>query len=166
MLRRFERDLLLAWGGLTASAFAVTGGRLDVAVGVAAGGALMGVSYLGIKGGADLLVAAIGPGTSRDDIQRTAGTPQTASGEQVELSEGAEGKERARRARARRRVVVVAALKFLGRFALLALLAYGMLAHLRLHPVGILVGASAPVVAAAAQLRRLRRAATPPAKSE
>ena len=37
---------------MTAVAFAVTGGRADVALGVAAGGALMAVSYLGIKGGA------------------------------------------------------------------------------------------------------------------
>ncbi|MBE3100444.1 MAG: hypothetical protein IMZ44_25265, partial [Planctomycetes bacterium] len=60
-LRRFERDALIVWGGLTAAAFVATLGRVDVAVGVVAGGALMALSYLGIKSGGDVLAAAIGP---------------------------------------------------------------------------------------------------------
>jgi hypothetical protein len=124
VLRLFERDAVLVWGGLTAAALLATRGRWDVALGVAAGGALMVVSYLGIKGGADVLVAAV---------------------------EGS---------RPRRRVLVVGALKFLGRFALLGLGAYVMLTRLRLHPVGVLVGASAPVLAAAIQVGRLARRRT------
>jgi hypothetical protein len=45
--------------------------------------------------------------------------------------------------------------KFIGRYALLAVAAYGMLARLRLHPVGMLVGVSAPVVAAAVLVVRI-----------
>jgi hypothetical protein len=129
-LRRFERDFLIAGLTLAAGAFVATRGRVDVAIGAAGGGALMAISYLGIKGGADVLAAA------------------------------------ARQGRPARRVLVVAAVKFVGRFAVLALVAYGMLAYLRLHPVGILIGALAPVVAAAIQAVRLWRAATRPAKSE
>jgi hypothetical protein len=125
-LRRFEIDALFVWGGLTALAFVVTKGRLDVAFGVAAGGALMAVSYLGVKGGADVLVAAAEPSGPR------------------------------------RHAVVIAALKFLGRFALLALGAYVILTRLRLHPLGVLAGASVPVIAAVMQVPRLLRRSVPP----
>ena len=123
-LRLFERNALVVWGALAALACAVTGGRLEVPLGVAAGGALMALSYLGIKGGAGALVSSAGAG------------------------------------RAARRTVLVALLKFLGRFALLALAAYVILARLRLSPVGVLVGALVPVVAAATLVPHfLRRAA-------
>ena len=102
----------------------MTGGRLDVTVGVVAGGALMAVSYLGIKGGAAVLVTAVEAG------------------------------------RAKRGALIVASLKFLGRFALLALAAYVILARLRMHPVGVLVGASVPVVAVATLVPRFLRRAT------
>jgi uncharacterized membrane protein YadS len=125
-LRRFEIDALIVWGGLTVLAFVVTKARLDVALGVAAGGGLMAVSYFGIKGGADVLVAAAEP------------------------------------SRSRRRAVVIAALKFLGRLALLALGAYVILTRLRLHPLGVLAGASVPVVAAAMQVPRLLGRSVPP----
>jgi hypothetical protein len=125
-LRRFEIDALIVWGGLTGLAFVITGGRLDVALGVAAGGALMAVSYLGIKGGADVLVAAAGP------------------------------------SRPKRRVLVIAAVKFLGRFALLALGAYVILTRLHLHPLGVLVGALVPVIAAAMQVPRFLGRSAPP----
>jgi len=158
MLRRFERDLLIAWGALTLGAFVVTWGRAEVAASVAAGGALMGASYLGIKSGADLLAAVVvRPGASGGEMPGTPGSPQTASCESVERAGLAEGAETGSGAKPPRHALVVAALKFLGRFALLALLAYGMLAVLRLHPVGLLVGASAPFVAVAAQLIHLRR---------
>lgn len=123
-LRRFELDALIVWGALTALALVVTRGRADAALGVAAGGALMAVSYLGIKGGANVLAAAARPTSPK------------------------------------RRLVVIGALKFLGRLALLALGAYAILTRLRLHPVGVLVGASVPVIAAAMQLPRLLRRAT------
>ncbi len=54
----------------------------------------------------------------------------------------------------RRRSLWIAA-KVLGRYALLALLAYVMIARLRLHPLGLLAGASSVVAAAAIEAGRL-----------
>lgn len=45
-------------------------------------------------------------------------------------------------------------LKFSARYALLGFLAYVMIARLRLHPVGLLAGASSLVLAAAAEAAR------------
>ena len=46
------------------------------------------------------------------------------------------------------------ALKFFGRYALLAVGAYVMLSCFRVHPVGLLVGATSPFVAAAVYVVR------------
>jgi len=46
------------------------------------------------------------------------------------------------------------ALIVIGRYALLALLAYVMIARLRLHPLGLLAGASSVVAAAAIEAGR------------
>jgi ATP synthase I subunit len=53
-----------------------------------------------------------------------------------------------------------ALVKFVTRHAILALAAYVMLTRLRLHPVGLLVGVSALVVAAAAAVVRSSRRST------
>ena len=50
-----------------------------------------------------------------------------------------------------------AAVKLAGRYALLAILAYVMIARLRLHPVALLTGASSVVAAAALEAGRLLR---------
>ena len=52
---------------------------------------------------------------------------------------------------------VFALVKFFTRHAILALAAYGMMARLELHPIGLLIGVSAPAVAAALELFRARR---------
>ena len=51
----------------------------------------------------------------------------------------------------------VALVKFFTRHAILALVAYGMMARLQLHPVGLLVGVSSMVAAAAVEAARARR---------
>jgi hypothetical protein len=51
--------------------------------------------------------------------------------------------------------VAWALLKVAGRYALLALLAYVMIARLRLHPLGLLAGASSVVAAAAIEAGRV-----------
>jgi hypothetical protein len=63
---------------------------------------------------------------------------------------GPEGAEGGRR----RRVAARALLRMAGRYALLAVLAYGMIARLRLHPVGLVIGASSLVVSAAFEAGR------------
>jgi len=50
-----------------------------------------------------------------------------------------------------------ALVKLTTRYALLAFLAYVMIARLRLHPIGLIVGASSLVVAAAVEAARLFR---------
>ncbi len=122
MLRRFERNQVIAC--LAMAAVSAVAGRLDVALGVVGGGALMAFSYRAIKGGVDAIVLP------RDG-----------------------------RSTRRRRVGVLA--RFVGRYALLALAAYVMLACLHTHPVGLLIGAASPVVAAAAEAVRVLRTSPP-----
>ena len=62
------------------------------------------------------------------------------------------GKPPENRAHLRRWALV----KFFTRHAILALAAYGMMARLELHPVGLLIGVSAPAVAAAFNALRAR----------
>ena len=61
-----------------------------------------------------------------------------------------DGTARRRRPRLARTVT-----KLVGRYALLTVLAYVMIARLRLHPVGLLVGASSVVAAASVEALRL-----------
>ena len=58
LLRRMERNGLVACGAMAVVAWAVARGRLAAPLGVVAGGALVAMSYLGIKGGIDGLVRA------------------------------------------------------------------------------------------------------------
>ena len=55
---------------------------------------------------------------------------------------------------ARSRMVRTATIRLVGRYALLGFLAYVMIARLRLHPVGLLAGASSVVAAAAVEAVR------------
>jgi hypothetical protein len=59
----------------------------------------------------------------------------------------------------RLRLVIIG--KLAGRYALLALLAYVMIARLRLHPLGLLVGASSVVAAVAIEAVRFLLKKTP-----
>lgn len=61
---------------------------------------------------------------------------------------------------ARRGVAVRAMARMVGRYALLAVLAYVMIARLRLHPIGLVIGASALVASAVFEAGR-RVARTP-----
>ncbi|MBE3071419.1 MAG: hypothetical protein IMZ67_00455 [Acidobacteria bacterium] len=162
-LCRFERDALIVWGGLTAVAFVATRGRVDVAVGVIAGGALMALSYLGIKSGGDVLAAAIGPRKPYAEHSQPAEDPGPARDDFADpIAPAEEDDASGPRRHVRSRALVIAALKFLGRYALLAVLAYVMLTRLRLHPVGVVIGVSVPAVAAAMQLVRAARSRSRP----
>jgi len=118
---------VLACLAMAGSALVVRGGNPDAALGVLGGGVLGGFSYWAIKGGVDgLLGSGAGPAPGSGD--------SPSAGPKRELPLAA-------------RVPLTA--KFIGRYALLAVAAYVMLTRLRLHPVGLLLGVSAPVVAAA-----------------
>jgi hypothetical protein len=99
--------------------------RLAVAAGVVGGGLLIAVSYRAIASGVNGLVDALG----------------------AEI--GAERPRRSPPGWARPAVALAL------RYALLAVLAYVMIARLRLHPVGLLVGASSVVAAASVEALRL-----------
>jgi hypothetical protein len=123
LLRRIERDSIIACAAMAIGGAMLARPRAAVAAGVIGGGALAWISYRGIKGGIDALVAA------------SSGPPSLAS-----------------RASAWRGLV-----KFFTRYAILAIVAYVIMARLRLPPVAVVAGASSLVVAIALQAVRSLR---------
>ena len=169
-LRRFERDALVAAAALTLGCLAVTGGRLDVAGGVAGGACLMALSYRAIKGGVDALLGTI----SGPPVNVAATHPEAPAGASSETSEvddpqvipaepplRGDGANSPALSAGRR---VFAAVKFFTRYALLAVGAYVMLTRFRLHPVGLVLGATTPFVAAVMQVARIARTHWAPGK--
>ena len=120
-LRGVERNSLLIAAALTAAACVVRPFP-DVALGVIGGALLVGFSYWSLKSGVSMLV-----------LRMTAlGSPAAQPpGKTANLS-----RELA---------------KLTLRYALLALLAYVMIARLRLHPWGLLAGASSVVAGVSLQ---------------
>jgi hypothetical protein len=117
VLRRFERDAVLACSVLAVMALAWPhGGGPWAAASVAGGGLLAAGSYRATKGGVD----AVSAGGSRGG----------------------------------------GLVKYFTRYGILAVAAYVMLARLRLHPVGVVAGASSLVVAAALAAARLLRSSS------
>lgn len=127
-LGRIERGALVWCGLITLGALAWRRGSPDVALGVLGGGALVGASYWAIKSSVTRLTEA---------LARRAGTSEGGPGERPRLG--------------------LALAVFALRYALLGLLAYVMIARLRLHPVGLLLGASSMVAAAAIEATRAVR---------
>lgn len=124
-LRRIERTSIAACVVMAAAALLIARGAPGPAVGVLGGGLLIGVSYRTIASGVNGLVDSLGRRAPADHP-----------------------------AEARPRLAwTVTKLAF--RYALLTVLAYVMIARLRLHPVGLLVGASSVVAAASVEAVRL-----------
>ena len=115
-LRSVERNAFLICAAMTAVACFVPP-RPAVALGVVGGGLLVGVSYWSLKSSVTALVDLLAAGSS-----------------------GMSDEPAMRRANMRREIV-----KLTLRYALLGLLAYVMIARLRLHPWGLLAGASSVV---------------------
>jgi hypothetical protein len=126
IIRRLQRDALIWCAAAAATAVVGWPGRPEIAAGIVAGGLLAGVSFLAIKSSIDALLGLMGPGTKDPGP-----TP-------IE----------------RRRVATGALVKLAGRYALLAVLAYVMIVRLRLHPIGLIVGASSLVVSASIEAGR------------
>jgi hypothetical protein len=132
-VRLFERDAAIACLAMAVVALAVGRGRPDGAAGVLAGGALAGLSYWALKGAVGTIVS----------LAWRVGNPTVADGEPgAALPAG-------------KRVLL--AVKFLSRYALLAIGAYVMLTCFRVHPVGLLAGATTPFAAALVQVVRAAR---------
>jgi hypothetical protein len=124
MLRRLQRNAILACLAMAAVAYVLGRGKWAPVLGVLGGGLLIGISY-----------QTIGSGVSR--------VADLMAGSQAGVSDPGPPKV------GRTMVVVI------GRYALLTLLAYVMIARLRLHPLGLLAGASSVVAAAAVEAFRL-----------
>ena len=111
--------------------------RTDVLLGIAGGGVLAIVSFYAIRGSVDAAVRAVRPGA------RLPVRPTRRRGPEPEPAPGP--------ARAGMGSLIV---KLAGRYALLALLAYVMIARLRLHPLGLLLGMTALAASATAEAVR------------
>ena len=128
LLRRLERGALV-WCVLAAvGVLALAPSRTDVLLGIAGGGILAIVSFYAIRGSVDAAVRAFAP--TAEPIPEPAPRP------------------------ARRPGMGSLVVKMAGRYALLALLAYVMIARLRLHPLGLLLGMTALAASATAEAVR------------
>jgi hypothetical protein len=140
LLRRLERGALI-WCALAAGAvLAIAPARTDLLLGIAGGGVLAIVSFYAIRGSVDAalraFVPAPGPGASVEATSNEA--PPDAVPAPVPARPG----------------MGPLIVKMTGRYALLALLAYVMIARLRLHPLGLLLGMTALAASATAEAVR------------
>jgi hypothetical protein len=135
-LRRIERYSVVACAALAVAAGIITR-QVDAPLGVVGGGALVAISYRGIKAGISAVVDAAAD--SKDS--------RNSRGASAEGRGGSRG-------------VAVGLVKFFTRYAILAFAAYVIMARLRLPPVAVLAGASSLVIAVMAEaLRGLSRRA-------
>jgi hypothetical protein len=125
-LRRLEATAIVACLAMAGLAMALSWGRPAPALAVLGGGLLIGFSYWTIGSGIGALGTVFTASPTATD--RAAPPPPSIAWTMT-------------------KVVV--------RYALLALLAYVMIARLRLHPLGLLAGASSVVVAASVEAFRL-----------
>jgi hypothetical protein len=132
LVSRLERSALRFCLAAAAVALGVRRGCADVALGILGGGALIGVSYWAIKRGVDGVLALF-----------------PAAG--AALAGGAGGAPARRPGPAAWAPILV---RFAGRYALLAVIAYVMIARFRLHPVGLVIGVSSVLVAASIEAVR------------
>jgi hypothetical protein len=141
LLRRVERTAVAVCLLMAAVAGLLWGGW--VAVAVLGGGLIAAVSYAGLASGVTALTAAAeraaGPGPAADPVR--GGSPD---------ADGAEPDPARKRPRPPAKILATVVL----RYALLGLLAYVMIARLRLHPVGLLAGVSSVVIAVGAEAIR------------
>ncbi|HET7220163.1 MAG TPA: hypothetical protein VFJ02_19040 [Vicinamibacterales bacterium] len=129
-LRRLERTAIVVCLAMAGAALVLARGRVGPAIAVLAGGVLIGVSYWTIGLGVHALAAAfLRPPDAAAPGEEQAPTPAPRIGWTMS--------------------------RVLLRYALLALLAYVMIARLRLHPIGLLAGASSVAAAASIEAGRL-----------
>jgi ATP synthase I chain len=128
LLRRLERGALV-WCALAAvGVLALAPSRTDLLLGIAGGGVLAIVSFYAIRGSVDAAVRALAPAPGPAPEPARPGPRPAGIGSLI--------------------------LKMSGRYALLALLAYVMIARLRLHPLGLLLGMTALAASATAEAVR------------
>ena len=126
-LCRIERDSAIACLVMAVAALILQRGSLNGAVGVAGGGALMAFSYRALRAGVDAMVS------------------RAASADGAALPSGG------------RVSVMWPILRFVLRYGMMGLAAWLLLVPLHAHPVGVVAGVSAPVVAMTIEAIRLLR---------
>jgi hypothetical protein len=133
LFKRIERTAVVICVLMSLAALALTRGRAAPALAVLAGGLLASVSYRMIVSSAGTLADTLAPpgGTQISEESTTAPAPAH-----------------------RPRSPVLVAASAGGRYALLALLAYVMIARLRLPPLGLLAGVSSVVAAVSVEAVR------------
>jgi hypothetical protein len=134
LVSRLERRALVVAVAGALVAWIVPGGGTAMAGAVAAGALLSLVSFWAIRRGIDGMAA------------RVLGAAPTVPRDPADVPESDAGLSKKPRGIG----------LFLGRYALLAGMAYVMIARLRLPPIGLLCGASVTMIAAAAELVRKR----------
>jgi hypothetical protein len=130
LIRRLERDAAI-WAGLaTVAALAIRPDLPGLAAGVAGGGLLALASLWAIRSSVDALLSRITPASPETNPETNAAPGRAGTG---------------------------LAMKMAGRYALLGLGAYVMIVRLRLHAVGVLIGASSLAAAASFEAVRVLR---------
>jgi hypothetical protein len=129
VIERIARNTAISCVVAAALAYAWTR-DVFVPLGVLGGGVLIGLSFWAITGTVDALI------TLRSGPSRQSGKVATADGETPAKSTGLQ------------------LVKLFTRHGMLALAAYGMMVRLHLDPLGLLVGVSSIVIAAAVEVLR------------
>ena len=130
-IRRLERDAVI-WAALaTVAALVIRPDQPALAAGVAGGGVLALTSLWAIRSSVDALLSRLAPST----------VPAPTDGSEDGPARAGAG----------------IAVKVAGRYALLALGGYVMIVRLRLHAIGVLIGASSLVAAASFEAVRVLR---------
>ena len=135
LIRRLERDAAIWCGVATVAALALRPDRLGIAAGVAGGGLLALASLVAIRSSVDTIMGRIVPPPAADAAADAGAPPEAPPA----------------------RAGAGLAVKLAGRYALLGLAAYVMIVRLRLHAVGVLIGASSLVAAASFEAVRVLR---------
>ena len=140
-LRRLERDAVI-WAALAAgAALAIRPEQPGLAAGVVGGGILALTSLWAIRSSVDALLSRIDPATAPARTGDPDGEPGGQPGGESMPARAGAG----------------IAVKLAGRYALLGLGAYVMIVRLRLHAIGVLIGASSLVAAASFEAVRVLR---------
>ena len=125
-LRRVQRDSVVVALAAAAVALVIEDGRPAGALGVVAGAALMGFSYAAIKGGVTALLQRAAPAGRAEPADRHA-----------------------------KASVAWLLARFIGRYLVVGIVAWAVLVPLRVHPLGLFAGVTAPVVAIGIEAVRL-----------
>ena len=137
-IRRLERDAMIFAAVATAAALAIRPGQLGLAAGIVGGGILALTSLWAIRSSVDAVLSRLVPGPVPAPADVPAGSDPEAGSTPARAGAGI-------------------AVKLAGRYALLGLGAYVMIVRLRLHAIGVLIGASSLVAAASFEAVRVLR---------